>query len=65
MDVRSKELNQENVLGILDTGFAAQVEETFLADLENSKEIDSDDWHRRPRWHRIPERLSLLFEEQF
>jgi cardiolipin synthase len=65
MDVRSKELNQENVLGILDRGFAEQLEETFFADLEKSKEIDSDAWDRRPRWHRIPERLSLIFEEQF
>jgi cardiolipin synthase len=64
MDVRSKELNQENVLGIRDTGFAAQVEEVFFADLEAAKEIDLERWRRRPRWHRVPERLSLLLEEQ-
>ena len=29
MDIRSKELNQENVLGILDEGFGGQVQETL------------------------------------
>src|SRR3990170_2917321 len=31
MDIRSKELNQENVLGILDEGFGREVQATFLA----------------------------------
>jgi cardiolipin synthase len=65
MDVRSKELNQENVLGILDEGFGRQVEEVFFADLRRADEIHLEEWRRRPRWRRVPERLSLLFEEQF
>lgn len=65
MDVRSKELNQENVLGILDDGFARELEETFFADLERAREILLDEWVRRPAWRRIPERVSQLFEEQF
>ena len=31
MDIRSKELNEENVLGIRDAAFAAELERTFLA----------------------------------
>lgn len=65
LDVRSKELNQENVLGIQDAGFARQVEEVFLADLERAEEIRLESWRRRPLWHRVPERLSVVFEEQF
>lgn len=65
LDVRSKELNQENVLGILDHGFAAQIRDTFFRDLEHAREIDLERWRRRPRWRRVPERVSRLFEEQF
>jgi cardiolipin synthase A/B len=65
MDVRSKELNQENALGILDRGFAAEIEETFFRDLENAVEIDLERWRRRAAYRRVVERFFRLFEEQF
>jgi cardiolipin synthase len=65
MDIRSTELNQENVLGLLDDGFARQVEKTFLADLEKAKEITLEEWRRRGIWPRLKERVSVLFAEQY
>jgi cardiolipin synthase len=65
MDVRSKELNQENAIGILDEGFGADVESTFHRDLERAVEIDLERWRRRPAIYRVPERFFRLFEEQF
>jgi cardiolipin synthase len=65
MDIRSKELNQENVLGILDEGFARQVEETFLADLKRAAEIRLQDWRRRSVGARLKERAAALFAEQY
>jgi cardiolipin synthase len=65
MDIRSKELNQENVLGILDEGFARQVEETFLADLKKAAEIRLEDWRRRGVGARVVERAAALFAEQY
>jgi cardiolipin synthase len=65
MDIRSKELNQENVLGILDEGFARQVEETFLADLKRAAEIRLEDWRRRGVGARVKERAAALFAEQY
>ncbi|HUF51803.1 MAG TPA: phospholipase D-like domain-containing protein [Longimicrobiales bacterium] len=65
MDIRSKELNEENVLGILDTTLAAQLEATFLQDLENSREIDRVEWRRRGLHRRARERLCVLFAEQY
>jgi cardiolipin synthase len=65
MDVRSKELNQENALGILDRGFARQVTETFFADLEYARELDLAEFRRRPFHHRVREKVASLFEEQF
>lgn len=65
MDVRSKELNQENTLGILDVGFAREVTETFFRDLQHSREIQPDEFRGRPWHHRARERVAALFEEQF
>ena len=65
MDIRSKELNMENVLGILDAGFAAELESTFLKDLEKSHEIKLDEWRRRGPWERFKERVCALFQEQY
>lgn len=65
MDIRSTELNQENVLGILDEGFARQLQATFLADLEKAKEIKLPEWRRRGAWERVKERVSALFAEQY
>ena len=65
MDVRSQELNQENVLGILDAGFAAQVEKTFLHDLEKAHAFTLEEWRRRSAWERFKERFWVLFAEQY
>jgi cardiolipin synthase A/B len=65
MDVRSMELNQENVLGIHDAGFARQLEETFIADLENAREIKLQEWELRGTWERFKEGFWVLFAEQY
>lgn len=65
LDIRSKELNEENVLGILDRGFAAQLEHTFRRDLEQAREVTPDEWRRRGAWERVMERFWVLFAEQY
>jgi cardiolipin synthase len=65
MDIRSKELNEENVLGIRDSDFAGQLERTFLADLEHACEIDRVAWRRRGIRDRVIERFCVLFAEQY
>ena len=65
MDIRSKELNEENVLGILDVDLAAQLENTFRADLERALEIDRVAWRRRGLGNRIIERICVMFAEQY
>jgi cardiolipin synthase len=64
MDVRSKELNQENALGLVDEGFAAEMERTFFDDIARANEVQLSEWRRRPFHRRIPERFFRLFEEQ-
>jgi len=65
MDIRSKELNQEAVIGIDDTGFGRQLTDTFMADLERSQEIVLEDWKKRPIVARALEWILVLFEEQY
>jgi cardiolipin synthase len=65
MDVRSKELNNENVLGILDEGFGREMEATFFADLKKAHEIHLEEWRRRGWWEKTKERVSVLFAEQY
>jgi cardiolipin synthase A/B len=65
MDVRSKELNEENVIGVLDPGFAHDLEVAFLKDLERTCEIKLEDWRRRGIHERIIERCAGIFSEQY
>jgi cardiolipin synthase len=65
MDVRSIELNLENVLGILDEGFARTLEATFHADLKRAREVHLEEWRRRGPWERVKERLASLLAEQY
>ena len=45
--------------------WCAAVRDTFFADLSRAREIRLEEWRRRPRWRRVPERFFRLFEEQF
>jgi len=65
MDIRSKELNQEAVIGIADAGFGRQLTDTFFADLAQSREIRLEEWNRRPILARALERIVVLFQEQY
>jgi cardiolipin synthase A/B len=65
MDIRSKELNQEGVIGVLDDGFGDEVRETFLGDLREAKEITREEWRRRGWLARCNERLWVSFANQF
>jgi cardiolipin synthase A/B len=65
MDIRSKELNGENVLGVMDVGFATELEDHFHQDLSVSREIRLEEWRRRPLGQRLLERFFVLFAEQY
>jgi cardiolipin synthase len=65
LDVRSEELNEENVLGILDAGFAHQMEAAFIRDLRQAREIRLDEWRRRSALERVSEWAAARFAEQY
>jgi cardiolipin synthase len=65
MDERSMEINEENLLGIADAGFARAIAEGIELDLTRSKEIRLDTWQRRPAYQRVLERVAMILIEQY
>ena len=65
MDERSMELNEENLLGIAESGFARAIVEGIELDLTRSKEIELDAWRRRPAYQRVLEKVALILIEQY
>ena len=65
MDERSMELNEENLLGIADRGFAQSVEEGVTADIARSREITLDQWRKRPLLQRALESVAKALIEQY
>jgi cardiolipin synthase A/B len=65
MDERSMELNEENVLGIADRGFARSVEEGLLQDYTRSREILLEQWRKRSIFRRGFERAAKALIEQY
>lgn len=65
MDVRSKELNEENVFAIEDTVLADELTAAFDADMPKATIMTPDAWRRRSAWWRLKEAFSAMFTEQF
>jgi cardiolipin synthase len=65
MDERSMELNEENIVGIADPGFARAVADGLERDFARSREVMLEEWRRRPVWQRGLERLAKVLIEQY
>ncbi len=64
MDVRSQELNDENILCILSETFGREQHKCFDADLAKCKEITLDVWRKRPLHSRFLEWVCVLMGHQ-
>jgi cardiolipin synthase len=64
LNTRSRRLDEENAMAILDGGLAAQLEARFSADLARSSAIDLDDWRRRSPLLRLVQLSARLIENQ-
>jgi cardiolipin synthase len=65
LDVRSGELNEEVIVGMLDSGFAADLESSFEHDLTRSREIRLEEWKQRSWFLRARCRACRVLEEQY
>lgn len=64
MDVRSLEINFENQLFIYDKGLNEEFARHFLADIEDSAELNLSEWEKRPLWQKILESFGRLYSAQ-
>ena len=65
MDERSMEINEENLLGVAESGFTGSVAEGFERDLSRAKEIHLEQWRRRPLHQRFFEKAAKILIEQY
>lgn len=65
MDNRSRKLNDEVVLGISDTEFAARLTKVFAGDIGRAKPITLAEWQRRSVWDRALEWIALASVQQY
>jgi cardiolipin synthase len=64
LNVRSRQLDEENAYGILDADLASALERTFFEDLKRSEAISLDEWRKRSPLLRLVQRLSRVLDEQ-
>jgi cardiolipin synthase len=65
MDNRSRKLNDEDIFGISDKTFGQALENIFLQDLTQAKQIDLTEWGKRSVWERIRELFDQKFVQQY
>ena len=65
LDERSMEINEENVLGIGDRGFAQSIEQGLTADFARSREIHLEEWRKRSIFRRGVEWFCKILIEQY
>ena len=63
-DARSFELNDEVVLCVQGSEFACGLDAVFAEDLSRSREIDLEEWCRRPKIRRAEETVSRILKGQ-
>ncbi len=60
LDNRSFRINFELMVGVVDPGFAAEVESVMKRDFENAREVGPEDYNNRPLWFRVAARTARL-----
>jgi cardiolipin synthase len=62
-DDRSFDTNDEITLGILDAGFAAQLDANFEHYVARANEIQLEAWRHRGAWHKLKDNIAYLGNE--
>ncbi|MCL4458076.1 MAG: phospholipase D-like domain-containing protein [Nitrospirae bacterium] len=64
LDFQSLRYNDEGNVGILNSGFAARMNEVFEEDLKRSIKIELGEWHKRPFMEKMKEHFFSLFRRR-
>jgi cardiolipin synthase len=65
LDNHSRQFNEEDIFGVSDKSFGTALENIFLEDLTNAKQINLVDWKKRSVWQHIREIFDLKFIKQY
>jgi cardiolipin synthase len=64
LNTRSRQLDEENVFGVLDETLARRLDDLFVADLTRSREITLDAWRRRNPLLKLLQFASKILDQQ-
>jgi cardiolipin synthase A/B len=64
LNARSRRLDEENALAILDRGLGTQLEQRYFADIARSSAVGLDEWRRRGPLLRLIQLSARLIEQQ-
>jgi cardiolipin synthase len=64
LNFRSRELDEENALGIYDEALGAKLKAVFLKDLEKSKQMNIEEWRQRNPLQKLFETVSRVLDQQ-
>jgi len=65
MDNMSRKINEENIFGVSDKAFGAQIETIFLDNVSHSQQINLSEWQKRGLWQKIREIFALKFVQNY
>ena len=61
---RSRQLDEENALGIYDPAFGAKLTSTFLSDLKRAEPVALEGWRQRNQMQKLFETLAQILDQQ-
>ncbi len=64
LNSRSRQLDEENAIGIDDAAFGAALKATFIDDLERSAPVELEKWRRRNPLQKFFETISRILDQQ-
>jgi cardiolipin synthase len=64
LNYRSRQLDEENAIGILDKRLGTQLSDVFHADIQQADEIQLAEWQHRNVFVRFVQRLAQILDKQ-
>jgi cardiolipin synthase len=61
---RSRQLDEENAIGVYDPAFGGTLTQTFFSDLERAQPLSLDEWRRRNPLQKMFETFSQVLDQQ-
>jgi cardiolipin synthase len=64
LNSRSRQLDEENALGIFDQSFGSRLQTIYFKDVERSRQMNLEEWRRRNPLQKLFETVSRILDQQ-